>query len=808
METPPNEQVQMTQAAGVIALGNVTSRALGLLREIVKSGLFGAGPHVSALDAAVRIPTSFYDLLVGEMISSALVPVLSDYASSHRREELWGLLNVLISTASLIVCGFLALGELLAPQLAWLIAGGLSQPTRNLTVELLRLLLPAILFLNMAGILRGALYALKRFTLPAFAAAILNATTVAAALALGHHLGVHSMAIGLVAGAILQVVLQIPGLLDARFHLTLNLRHPALRRIGILYLPILIGLLVDSLSVVISYNLASHIDDSAISWMQYAAQIIQFPLGLVAAAVSIAILPTLSRQASAEKVDPFRTTLAQGLRLVLTLVVPATIGLAVLSTPLVALVFEHGGFTPTDTEAVAEALRYHLLGLVFAAVDQLLVVAFYARKDTLTPALVGVGTNVLYMLSVLVLFWMGVLNLPVLILANSCKWAAHGLAMLALTHHRLGGLGKHRLWSLTLKATLASLVMATTAWGAMRTLTAMTPPGLAGELLIVAVAGGAGAMVYILLAGALRLEEISLLHTALTDGLSRLTGLRRKAIIPSPEEAGAGIRLGKKQEAQPVPPDLYDQAYFLTACEGHEEFATSKGRELSHRLKAALAVAGVRPGMRVLDVGCGRGEILRHCTHLGAKAYGIDYAAVAVKMSQQVLNTGEASGVYQADAKRLPFADAVFDRVLLLDIVEHLHPWELEQTLLETERVLQPGGQVIVHTAPNVWYNRYAYPIVRLARTLMGQGACYPKDPRAIIPANLDVHVNEQSALSLWRALRRSGFRGRVWLETPPQRRQESWLFQIARHILFNWLPFRWLFEREVFAVARKAKRL
>jgi ubiquinone/menaquinone biosynthesis C-methylase UbiE len=260
----------------------------------------------------------------------------------------------------------------------------------------------------------------------------------------------------------------------------------------------------------------------------------------------------------------------------------------------------------------------------------------------------------------------------------------------------------------------------------------------------------------------------------------------------------------KQEDVQPVRSDHYDQDYFLSACEGYEEFIASEGKALSRRLTAAFDVAGIEPGMRVLDVGCGRGEILRHCTRLGAEAYGIDYAAVAVDMSRQVVTDGEAAGVYQADAKYLPFVDAAFDRVLLFDIVEHLHPWELDRALRAVGRVLRPDGRVIIHTAPNVWYDRYAYPVVRLVRTLMGQGERYPKDPRAIIPANVDVHVNEQSLVSLRRVLRRSGFRGRVWLDTPPQHRQEPWPFRIARHVLFNWPPFRWFFEREVFAVARK----
>jgi SAM-dependent methyltransferase len=262
--------------------------------------------------------------------------------------------------------------------------------------------------------------------------------------------------------------------------------------------------------------------------------------------------------------------------------------------------------------------------------------------------------------------------------------------------------------------------------------------------------------------------------------------------------------LESERSQQSVRPERYDKAYFLGACEGYETFIASEGAHLSRRLRQAFEVAEVTPGMRVLDVGCGRGEILRHCAQLGARAYGVDYAPVAVRMAQTSTDSNqERAGVYLADARWLPFSAASFDRVLMFDLVEHLHPWELDRALAEARRVLRPDGLLIIHTAPNVWYDRYAYPLVRLVRALMGQREHYPKDPRAIIPANLDVHVNEQSALSLWWVLRRAGFRGRVWLDSPPQNRREGWVFRAVRHILFNWSPFRWFFEREVFAVAR-----
>lgn len=261
--------------------------------------------------------------------------------------------------------------------------------------------------------------------------------------------------------------------------------------------------------------------------------------------------------------------------------------------------------------------------------------------------------------------------------------------------------------------------------------------------------------------------------------------------------------MGRNRSQQSIDSERYDESYFLSACEGYREFVASEGRHLSRRLEQAFDVARVGPGMRVLDIGCGRGEILRHCAERGAEAYGIDYSPVAVHIASELARDDGRAAVAMADAKVLPFADASFDRVLMFDLVEHLHSWELQQALAEARRVLQPQGRLIVHTAPNVWYDRYAYPVVRLVRTLMGEGDSYPKDPRAITPANLDVHVNEQSVFSLWDALNRARFRARVWLDTPPQHRDESVLFRIARHVLFNWPPFRWFFEREVFAVAR-----
>lgn len=270
----------------------------------------------------------------------------------------------------------------------------------------------------------------------------------------------------------------------------------------------------------------------------------------------------------------------------------------------------------------------------------------------------------------------------------------------------------------------------------------------------------------------------------------------------------------KESYQKPLPSTLYTEEYFLTACEGYDVFVESEGAHLSRRLHDAFEVAEVQAGMRVLDVGCGRGEILRHCLRLGIEAYGVDYAEAAMRMSHEVIAAERASddavssqtaaGICCSDAKKLPFPDGYFDRVLMFDVVEHLHPWELQEAMVEIRRVLRDDGRFIIHTAPNRWYDVYAYPVVRWVRTAMGQGENYPKDPRAITPVNQDVHVNEQDLRSMHRALGAAGFKGRVWLDSPPQNRDEGVVMGFLRWVAFDVPPFRWFFEREVFAVARK----
>ncbi len=506
-EGPPAEGgTGVMRAAGILAVGNVASRVLGLVREMVKANLFGASGLLSAYETAVLVPNSLFELIIGGMVNSALVPVFSDYAGKARREELWGLVSSFLSLATVVLLALVALVEVFTPEVAWLVgAVNFTDVTlTDISIRLMRLAAPAVLFLGLSSVLTGVLFALRRFSLPALTGAILNGTVVAAALLRPEE--IDSLVWGLLIGSVLQIALQLPALRGAAIRPRARWRHPAIRRILWLYLPIVASIAINQLVVALSYNLANRTGDESLTYMRYATTLIQFPLGLVVTALSIATLPTLSRQASGQ-LAVFKRTLAEGIRLVLALILPATTGLFALAPAIIMLLFEHGQFLPADTARTTQVLRVYLFGLPFAAIDQMLVFASYARKDTWRPALVGAVSILVYSaVALLLLERLGLLSLMV---ADAVKHFTHTVLMLLVLRPHIGGLGGHGILGTVGRAGLAAGGMGLVVWGAGDAAGRFLPAGgWPVQLLTVAGAAGLGLAAYAGLARAVRLPEL------------------------------------------------------------------------------------------------------------------------------------------------------------------------------------------------------------------------------------------------------------------------------------------------------------
>ncbi|MDX1412556.1 MAG: murein biosynthesis integral membrane protein MurJ [Candidatus Promineifilaceae bacterium] len=504
----------IVRAAAILAIGNIASRLLGLARQTVKASLFGASGRLSAFEVAAFVPLSLYELIVGGMVNAALVPVFSDYASKERRNELWGVLSTVLSVATIVLLLVVALVELFAPQIAWLVgANEFQNPLlTDAAIRLMRMAAPTILFLGIASVLTGALFALRRFTIPAFLGAAFNGTIVIIALLRPDQIS--SLVWGMLLGSILQVVMQWAALRDARLRWRFDWRHPAVRRILRLYAPILAGLIVNQLAIALSYNLATRTGDQSISFMKFATTLYQFPLGLVVTALSVATLPTLARQANGQ-LAAFKQTLSEGLRLVVTLILPATAGLFALAVPIVSLLFEHGEFTAQDSETTGLVLRVYLIGLPFAAVDQMLIFSSYARKDTWRPALVGVISIVIYSVAAVVL--LPPLGLLSLMFADSIKHISHTLMMLWVVRGQIGGLKGYGIPHSILKSIAAAVVTGMVAFGAERLIATILPfSGFSQTFLIVSCSAAAGLLAYTVMVFTLNITEAKALPRLLS----------------------------------------------------------------------------------------------------------------------------------------------------------------------------------------------------------------------------------------------------------------------------------------------------
>lgn len=520
----------LARSAALLSIGNVASRVLGLTREMVIARTFDVR-LVGVFTVASQVPTLLYDLLIGGMLSAALVPVLSAYAQQDQRAFV-RLVNVLLTVFTVLLTLLTVALLLGAPQVTWLLAGGFdaSDPDLlTLTTHLIRLVTPAIWLFGMAGLLTAMLYALQRFTWPALATALYNLGIVLAAPLLAKRIGITSLIIGILVGAGLQCLLMGWDLYRAGVSIRPNFqwRHPALRKIIVLYTPIAAGLLISLFQVGLDRRLASSISAESIAWMRYATTLQQLPLGLISVAISLAALPRLSQYFAAQQEDEYRQTLGRGLRMVLVLIAPATVGLWLLGEPVTRIIFQHGQSSLRDSEQIVQALHIYLVGMVFAAIDFPLNYAFYARNNTFLPAVVGIISVGVYMVTAFTLLRpFGYLGL---VWADTAKQASHAVIMIVLLRWRVGPLSAQvgrGVLQISGAAVTMALVML---WGLNVVGIGANSTSFWADLKTLLILGSMGGATYLALLGWLQLAEIQ----QLWGMISRRLGVAQRHFLNS-----------------------------------------------------------------------------------------------------------------------------------------------------------------------------------------------------------------------------------------------------------------------------------
>jgi putative peptidoglycan lipid II flippase len=457
------EKSKVTKAAGQISMATTASRILGFIRDVILAKIFGATGMTDAFFVAYRIPNLLRELFAEGAVSAGFVPVFTEYLSKEGREEagrLAGVVFAFLLSVLIVVC---FAGIVFAPSIASVAASGfLKEPVKfDLTVKLMRIMFPFLLFISLAALVMGILNSLRSFFMPALAPAFFNVAIIASALLLAPRFQVPILAIGIgvTAGGILQYGVQIRELRRRGFRIMPAFRfsHPGLKRIIILVLPVVAAIGATQINVLISNIFATYLPDGSATYLYYGIRLVLLPIGIFGVAMAMAVLPSMSEQAVAGDIDALRDTFSFSLRLVFFLSIPAMTGLVALAGPIINLLYQRGEFTHEAAEGTVTALLYYSAGLWAFVGSKVARAPFYSMQDTKTPLIVAIFsvlTNVVFSLLLI-----GPMKHGGLALSLSIAASVNFIMLFLLLRAKLGRIDGRNILRSSVKICVASLVM-------------------------------------------------------------------------------------------------------------------------------------------------------------------------------------------------------------------------------------------------------------------------------------------------------------------------------------------------------------
>ena len=457
----------------IVTGGYLLSRVLGLARDVVITARFGTSAEMDAYRAAFNIPDLVYLIVAGGALGSAFIPVFSGFLAADREEDAWRLASGVLNMTLLALLAACALLALLADPLVTLTVGsGFDPAKRALTANLIRLLLIQPALLGLGGLAKATLESFDRFALPAIGSNLYNLGIIGGAL-LG--MGVYGLAWGVVAGAALFLLVQVPGLraVGMRYNRAAGPGTPGVRQVAWLLGPRLFGQSAWQINLIAIVSFATLLGSGAVAANGYALQLMMLPHGLIALSLGTVIFPRLARQHAAGDTAALRAVALGAVRNVLFLALPAAALLAVLRLPVLRALFQRGAFDATSTALTAEALAFYALGLAAFAASEIVVRTFYAMQDTRTPVYIGVGAVLINIALGWTLLRLG-FGLGGLALAFSMANTLEAVSLLALLAARLGGLGGD-FWRALGRTALATIAFGATLMAALRLSQAVLP---------------------------------------------------------------------------------------------------------------------------------------------------------------------------------------------------------------------------------------------------------------------------------------------------------------------------------------------
>jgi putative peptidoglycan lipid II flippase len=517
--------MSIARASAIMIVTLVASRVLGWLRLSVIGAHFGETPELDAFWAAFKIPDAIFGLVVAGALASAFIPVFTSYLAREREDEAWHVASSVMNAVLLLLVGFSVVMWIAAPYVVPTFVAPFHDPQQiALTVDLTRIMLLSPIFMGLSSLTTGILNSYRQFLSSATAPLVYNLVIILFTQFGYPFLGIHAVAIGVVVGALVMWLVQLPELTfrRTRYSFSLDLSHSGVRDVLRLAGPRTLALGAVQIVFFVDTYLASGMASGSLTALVYANQLLLLPLGVFSIAISAAVFPTLSHYASLGQVGRMRDTVQQAIRWILFLTLPTAIVMIVLRRPIVNLLFQYGSFGPEARELTQAAFLFYSLGLAGHALVQILARVYFASRDTQTPlalTLISIGLNVV--LSVTLAPFMGINGLA---LANSIATLIEAALLFILlasrARLRLVGLGVE-----TLKQLSASLLMGVAMFGFIRVTNLpfdlfVDPPKLvlALQTILAAAVGGA---VYLAAAYVLRIGELQEIVAVVRARLTR-----------------------------------------------------------------------------------------------------------------------------------------------------------------------------------------------------------------------------------------------------------------------------------------------
>ncbi len=531
-----SETHQILRSTRIITFITLLSRVSGYIRDLVVALLLGTSLAADAFVIAFRIPNFLRRLMAEGAMTAAFIPVFTSHRAERTEAESWDFARRMFWSLTTVLAAVTVLGIIFAPQMVRLFTLASPEPEQwSLAVLLSRITFPYCLLVSLIALASAALNTIGEFGLPASVPIFLNLAIIGGGV-LAWHAGATeaaiALSIGVLVGGVLQLVVQLPPLLRRGMPLgfKLGFDHAGVRRVSRLMLPAVAGIGIYQVNVLVSTAIASQ-EPGWISALYYANRLTELAMGVYAISIATVVLPLMSRQAVARRLDQLHQTKTFALCNVAFIMVPATVGLMVLADPIVRVLFEHRAFSANSTQLTSWALLFYSFGLPAFASVRLLVQGFYATEDTATPVRVSVVAIVSNLILCFAL--VGPLRQGGLALATSVASYLHLMVLYVVYRRRLGALDESRLVISLLRTTAAAAGMGLLCWFLSRELGLMQVhsfPVLLARFTLVILAGGAS---YLVLAWLMRAHELGEVYTLITGrkhGASGFPGVQ--GVIP------------------------------------------------------------------------------------------------------------------------------------------------------------------------------------------------------------------------------------------------------------------------------------